>query len=511
MNLDLVKFIYRKFEDSNWTQKELSSSTDSYSVDISKSDMGTTGMQYYFRATDIAQNVNSTSIHSLVFTYGTDDSPAIPSLTFGASVSNYQILSIPLDLDNKNVTAVFNDLGEYDIKQWRLFHYDGSTKEYGQGFTTIDPGKGYWLIIRTSKTINVGSGKTLGLDAEGNYTIQLKPGFNQVGNPFNYILNWDDVIGYNNDGNIGRVKLYSSGTLSEGNSIARFRGGFVYLDGSNTVDVKIPSATSTSSRIMKGGLMETLAGNPIDGKNWALPIDISNGQVSNKLTAIGMSEEAQISKDRLDDILLPVPSSICSYQLYFPHNEFHDPRFSRDFVPDDEYHVWDVILTSANPGETITLSWDNTNFGNNDKTLILEDAFRQQLINLREEDHYEIKASGDDNFRIYFGNSEDLKTRILPKEISLGNPFPNPFNREVTIPFALPDFGSMAVRVSIYNTSGSEVAELINSNLSGGYYSATWRPLEGNEGFINGLYLIHLQVNYNGTTKSLTKKIIYNH
>jgi hypothetical protein len=120
--------------------------------------VGNLGMYYYFNAVDTTGSNLSLDHIQMIIHYDTDF-PTIPNLRFGETVNQYQIISIPLNLQNTNAEAVFDELGEYDIKKWRLFHHDGiSTNEYRNGFTNIDPGLGYWLIVREPTSITTGEG-----------------------------------------------------------------------------------------------------------------------------------------------------------------------------------------------------------------------------------------------------------------------------------------------------------------------------------------------------------------
>ena len=127
------------------------------------------------------------------------------------------------------------------LKKWRLFHHDGiSTNEYKKGFINIDPGLGYWMIARESKTIETGEGRTVRPDTTSYaYNIELNPGWNQIGNPFAADISWDHVIIDNRNLNIGSVKLYSGDSLSDGDIIESYRGGFVFLDGGQPINVQL--------------------------------------------------------------------------------------------------------------------------------------------------------------------------------------------------------------------------------------------------------------------------------
>ena len=72
-------------------------------------------------------------------------------------------------------------------------------------------------------------------------------------------------------------------------------------------------------------------------------------------------------------------------------------------------------------------------------------------------------------------------------ESGLGNPFPTPFNAEVTIPFALAEAGP--VRISIYNLMGQQVRVLADGWLTAGAHRVRWdgRTAEGAEA-ASGVY-----------------------
>ena len=60
----------------------------------------------------------------------------------------------------------------------------------------------------------------------------------------------------------------------------------------------------------------------------------------------------------------------------------------------------------------------------------------------------------------------------LPIEYSLSNNYPNPFNPETRIEFALPEAG--LTRLIIYDLRGREVAILVDGELSAGIHNLTW-------------------------------------
>ncbi|MCX6242241.1 MAG: T9SS type A sorting domain-containing protein [Bacteroidetes bacterium] len=79
-------------------------------------------------------------------------------------------------------------------------------------------------------------------------------------------------------------------------------------------------------------------------------------------------------------------------------------------------------------------------------------------------------------------------------ELSLGQNSPNPFKHSTTISYQLPDDGLVSLKV--YNTVGTEVADLVNSNQTKGTHSIQYN---GND-LPDGMYYYTLR--FNGQVKS---------
>ncbi len=76
-------------------------------------------------------------------------------------------------------------------------------------------------------------------------------------------------------------------------------------------------------------------------------------------------------------------------------------------------------------------------------------------------------------------------------------PFPNPFRRQVSIPFTLD--ATRQVRLTVYDLLGREVARLVDATLSEGSHVAVFRP----EGLAAGVYLIRLEADGQVQTRSI--------
>ncbi|MBK7265013.1 MAG: T9SS type A sorting domain-containing protein [Ignavibacteriales bacterium] len=79
----------------------------------------------------------------------------------------------------------------------------------------------------------------------------------------------------------------------------------------------------------------------------------------------------------------------------------------------------------------------------------------------------------------------------LPTEFSLGQNFPNPFNPSTKINFALP--ADLNVKLSVYNTLGEKVAEIINGPMNAGNYSIEFNAST----FPSGIYFYRIEAGVN--------------
>ena len=91
----------------------------------------------------------------------------------------------------------------------------------------------------------------------------------------------------------------------------------------------------------------------------------------------------------------------------------------------------------------------------------------------------------------------DISVEFLQDDgrLELGNNFPNPFNIETIIPFTIPQ--PMQVNLTVYNSLGSPVRELLNEEMPSGYYEILFQGRE----LASGVYFYRL-VTSEGTKTS---------
>lgn len=93
----------------------------------------------------------------------------------------------------------------------------------------------------------------------------------------------------------------------------------------------------------------------------------------------------------------------------------------------------------------------------------------------------------------------EIGKNLAPTIFALGEAYPNPFNSRTVIPFNLPS--SMNVRVAVYDLTGREVAEILNTHLTAGRHSVTLDAA----GIAAGVYVCRLE---SGSLKATQKLVL---
>ncbi len=161
----------------------------------------------------------------------------------------------------------------------------------------------------------------------------------------------------------------------------------------------------------------------------------------------------------------------------------------------DLYLNWSTLTESNNSGFDIerkaftTDSWTKVGFvtGNGTSSVPHDYTFCDRNL-----------TSGIYTYRLkqtdFNGNYEyhNLNGEVIigvPKSLQLIQNYPNPFNPSTTISFEMPVAGKVTLKV--FNTSGKEVAALVNEERSAGYYTVNFDA----SNLSSGVYYCRLEAN----------------
>jgi hypothetical protein len=88
--------------------------------------------------------------------------------------------------------------------------------------------------------------------------------------------------------------------------------------------------------------------------------------------------------------------------------------------------------------------------------------------------------------------SSEIEVVAIPQSYTLAQNYPNPFNPQTKIQYSLPE--NARVRLSVYDILGRHVAELINEDMTAGYYEKTFNGSH----LSSGIYFYHIAAQVQG-------------
>ncbi|HQQ84225.1 MAG TPA: IPT/TIG domain-containing protein, partial [Cyclobacteriaceae bacterium] len=477
-------------------------SGNAFTATIPATDISELGVEYQFLAYNgvgMGSNISQKFRPAIRHTTGLTLS-SYPSSAAGTDVSNYRMIAIPLVLDNNTANGIFSAaLGNYDPTKWRLFLYTGSATSELNGNTTLFPGVGYWFISSKATSLSTGPGSTVDLSATSEFSIVLNPGWNQIGNPYNFNISWADVVAGNPSeaanlgGNSSKVRVYR-GTIENTDVLKAMEGGFVKYLGTTTASIRIPTTKNTS---IQGRVATGTSGNVIaEGSSWELPINLRNGNVDYNLGGVGMHPEAKTGFDFHDDF--NAPRFIEYLEMVFP-KKYLGMTYTKDVVPPAEDYSW-LFSVESNLKDPVTImSWDQSLIAG--RNMYLLDVKQHKITSMNAADRYSFDQRVSSDFKIIVGNEEYIRKELIPSMAILQEPYPNPFASEATIEFALPDdVSTSGAELAIYNMQGARIT--LTTLTTPGPGRMQWRPEENS----SGLYLVILKAGSQTISRKILKR-----
>jgi photosystem II stability/assembly factor-like uncharacterized protein len=474
---------------------------NTYEVSVSDAWLDELGLEFRFEAADNAGNLQTSPAGETYYqgyvAFPPASSPSLPSsvLSFGGQRQNYRIFSIPYKLNSAQMASVFDELAGMTAKtDFRIVHYNTESDEFTDypALSTISRGLGYWINVKNVTTITVENASTPENTKAVLATLPLKPGWNQIGNPYPFTISWNAVRSASGNADIGVLKSFNGTGWVEDDKINPFEGGFVLLNGTSPISVNIPFTAKTTSGRTKDETLDWNGG-------WMLPLTVSNSKFQS-VGGIGMHADANVGFDHYDDAMPPKMFSLP--EIAFQHSEHLLKHFSRDVVSPCDQFIWDFTVDGGD--EEATLSWDVDRVKGLDRDVYLFDVPNQTLVDMSQKGAYQI-AGGNYAFKLYYGiNQQNIK----PSKILLAKPYPNPFAGHSRIGFTLPEntAGTYAVSLEVYDQLGKKVATLAHGSFSAGFYSADWHPDPAS--VHSSVYLVRLFASDGKSSIALTEKII---
>lgn len=476
-----VKVNYRRLSGTgtSFTEADMVLSAGTYTKTLTAAEIGELGFEYTVSATTTSGNPTSPS--KTVMVKVSLNGLTIPYTAAGTGQVNYRIIATPVVSTPNTVTAILeDDLGVSTRKNWRVSHFNGSTNTELTSGSNIVPGQGYWLIATTAPAggIDTGPGTMVEAGLQG-VSISVTAGWNQLGNPYNYNIVWQDVINANSAAGLTAASVRGyEGNWTAPTTISKMTGFFVRMNAAGTI--RIPPAKNPSA----GRPHEEIPENILVQPNWNLALKVICGDQVNQISGIGMHRQASDSYDIHDGFTMPR-----FFERYLELNHRKSDRgdaYSLDVVPRSDYHVWEFDIESNEAAELAKIEWDNEHFGDNNMTLILWDVARSRGVDMRESNSYQFEKSTSGAFRLYYGEKNVLAKEVVVAQSVLHEVSPNPTPGVVTAAFSIPSEGNVQFEVIDMLGRIQWTAEKVFGK---GYHEQPLTNLEGR----GGMYIIQMK------------------
>ncbi len=478
-----------------------------YQATLSSDQVSTKGVNYYIRVSDgvnftynPSENWDTKPNNISVRILGTNSQGLLKDQAQpgGSTQSAFRMISVPLTVASPQPQSVLeDDLGPYDPKQWRLFQYNPLTEDYNEfpNIDTFSPGSAFWLIIREpNKQIDSGIGTTVATNQS--FQITLQQGWNDIGNPFTFPVNWSssvEVVQGSVTDIMGPYTFNGQWLLPDQVTTLFPWDGYSIFSQTQGVVIAIHPIDANQSGA-------SLAKNRLQ-VDWQLQIEAVCQKTFDGTNFIGVSTDALEEWDHFDYLEPPYINEYVS--VTFPHDEWQTFRgaFTTDYRPPfTEGQVWHFEVQTDIKNASIALTFKNLDSLPPNFRAVLLDVSTIQQIDLLKNPEYNFvpdQTSLTREFDLIIGTDSfiqdsDLISKITPKEFSLSQNFPNPFNAGTTLLYKVPVFSHVSIKV--LNILGQEVRQLVSQQQEPGVYRINWdgKSQDGRDAS-SGVYLVRFE------------------
>ncbi|MFH1449223.1 MAG: Ig-like domain-containing protein [bacterium] len=441
--------------------------------------------------------------------------------------NKWAMISIPRNTPPVIVGSVFNQIDPNNIKVYRWLESeeeDAITLKY-RSAKEFYPGIGYWIKVSQDTP-------EIKCQVEGNfvdlnlpYVVSLISGWNQIGNPFPYPVDWNKVQVVYEDNKLSLSQAVKKGLLAslpwdskdsfnpQAISVLKPWHG-CWIKAFSNCQIIIPNSPATNLP------PSPMSISSLQGKdNWQIQLIATSKEHKDSNNYLGINTASCNDYDHQD---LNEPPLVSPYlSLYFPHYEWKTNPGIYAFdtrEPFKNFQSWNFVVSTDMPNEEITLFWENIDSVPTKYKIILHDGEKE--IDLRtnktlvfNSGKYGLKKS----FTISIATkwySETLKIKDLYN-------FPNPVTEGETTLVAevyRPEEG-VSVTYKIYSISGELITQGIlekgnpqkgNFNLSkeGTYFSTSWNCRNSAQKRVaSGVYILIITAQYQNQKVSKSEKM----
>lgn len=341
----------------------------------------------------------------------------------------------------------------------------------------IRPSVGYFVQLDAASALNVAGTP---VDTSQLYAIHLLPGWNMIGNPFPFIVNWFDASVRQGTQTMtlqdaiaaGLVKnalwTYGNGQYTLAFQLLPWQG--YWVKATQDLTLLVPNVAGRSAS------PDPYRSRAVTDDSWFLQLAATTGKLRDASNYLGVSRQAQDGYDPTGDVPEAPPAATPDYiQLTFPHRTGWAGE-SGDYAVDTRAPVagdktWEFEVRTNQANADVTVNWPNIGQLPKRYTAVLEDMDAGTSRYLRSLGGYTYRtgaAGGTRHFRIRV--TTQGQARLVVSNLQV---IPNRAQGGAVLSFNLSDPAS--VRVRIMSTTGRTVRELVAGQArSAGINNVPW-------------------------------------
>ncbi len=367
-----------------------------------------------------------------------------------------------------------------------------------RGGCRFGPGEGFWLIAGENWQIDRAV-ETADLNEGGSVQINLQDGWNLVSNPLERDVSWSAVqqaTGTNQS--LWRWE----GTWQQAQTFASAKEGEAYYfrdDEISALTVPFPGGGASSAQGNSTAKIDTTRSQA--GIKQSLDLSVVRDEEIVSSVEVGTRAGAESGLDRYD--LYGPPGYFGNATLRLVHqNDDRQAALAAEYRgPEKEGHSFDLRLqASADTALTLRVRAFK---GLKGEAVALVQKATGETHPLKEGRQITVlQRAAEESYRLLIGSEnyvEGERRDIRPSELKFLPNYPNPFSRQTTIEYALPE--SRDVRLTVYDLLGRQVATLIDGQKDGGFHRVRWTA---GQKLSSGTYFLRLRAGGQSKTQRLT-------
>jgi hypothetical protein len=423
----------------------------------------------------------------------------------GTAQTAYRMVAYPGRPDDPQLSTLFGALTPYDPTEWRLFAIgegglstDGGYVERDDLGTTLETGRGLWLISRSGATLGPVQGTSVRTDQP--FERPLREGWNLIGNPFAFEVPVSQLRVTNSAGTLQDVFGYDGTFVPKTGDdvLGPYRGYLVRLsDGQSGTLVIDPTRSETAASSQLATAQTT----------WEVSVSAQIEQARDAYNTIGVAPQARDGVGPADGREPPPVGEYVSLAFQSPSR---DALLWRDLrAADRSLDRW-TARVRTNVSGPVTLTATGVSSVPEDQAVWLLDPALDLSQNLRETPRYRFPASGrEDARRIQFlvGPSAAVQRALdqtisHPERVRLLPSAPNPVQSQATLRYSVPS--ATRVTLEVYDLLGRRVATLVDERaVQAGTHAHVWRPGAQGQQVPSGTYFLRLRAGGDMRTRRL--------